>query len=653
MGLLALSSCIDGVESESVTAVRDAKTAELQSIAAMEKAEAEAILALANADAALKAAEAAAQAALAERAAAEVKAQELEQQLIELQKELATLENEEAILANKAEQARLEEEIEREKARQAYAEMKLAELVAELELAKVEAEKAILDAQKDLLVAEETLRQNDEALANAESDAERAEIQAKQDKLIAYYTAYSTALDTYITARQTLNNYKASLVLWENNLADAVTSKEKSIADNMAKIAAYEMQIENLKKYENYTENIDSLRVAYRKANLAYQEGVDEYNALYTEYANLPYDFTVAEEYMDSLSKTVLYKFFVDQEFDYKFVMGKDTLDGTMNLRYQDWFHTSELQMNTNFELVDYEYEGEVVGIYPIRGLEFAAELNYTPEVLAMELYNVVKSAERDSLMAELNAVMMRENYEGDPCYIDYDTFEIVYYKKADGEKNFLEQLEEAKEAYEDEKDPAIKASLYDAYIYLLNNQASQLRLVEEAEMQPGSYSAMLQAWREIQKLYANFDTNLAAFKKDIDKANVLYKECVAEDYELWKVMMDSYYAQQELYAAYYAIALVYSYNSGAYDSENSVELEDSAKAISDQIVDLETLIDELKTANEAFPEVETPEYWVEHYTNLVETQTIKVATAEAALNYAKAALESLTKEETPAEPAA
>ena len=81
LGALSLGACVDDNESQSVTNVRNSKTAELKSIAAMEKAAAEAKVTMANAEAKLKVAEVAAQQAAAAKALAEA---ELEKKQAEL-----------------------------------------------------------------------------------------------------------------------------------------------------------------------------------------------------------------------------------------------------------------------------------------------------------------------------------------------------------------------------------------------------------------------------------------------------------------------------------------------------------------------------------------------------------------------------------------
>ena len=80
-GIILLPSCVKDIESPSVTAVREAKAAELQSIASLNNANAQAAITLANAEAALKAAEAKSKEAEAQKIAAEA-------ELIKVQAEL-------------------------------------------------------------------------------------------------------------------------------------------------------------------------------------------------------------------------------------------------------------------------------------------------------------------------------------------------------------------------------------------------------------------------------------------------------------------------------------------------------------------------------------------------------------------------------------
>ena len=87
LGALSLGSCVDDNESASVTAIREAKAAQLNALASYQQAQAEAELIIANAEAKVKEADAAYQAAQAK--IQEIEAQEQE---LELQKAQATLE---------------------------------------------------------------------------------------------------------------------------------------------------------------------------------------------------------------------------------------------------------------------------------------------------------------------------------------------------------------------------------------------------------------------------------------------------------------------------------------------------------------------------------------------------------------------------------
>lgn len=65
LGALTLGSCVDDNESASVTAIREAKAAQLSALANYQQAQADAEVILANAEAKVKEADAAYQAALA------------------------------------------------------------------------------------------------------------------------------------------------------------------------------------------------------------------------------------------------------------------------------------------------------------------------------------------------------------------------------------------------------------------------------------------------------------------------------------------------------------------------------------------------------------------------------------------------------------
>ena len=79
LGALALGSCVDDNESASVTAIREAKAAQLSALANYQQAQADAEVILANAEAKVKEADAAYQAALAKIKDLQAQEKELEQ----------------------------------------------------------------------------------------------------------------------------------------------------------------------------------------------------------------------------------------------------------------------------------------------------------------------------------------------------------------------------------------------------------------------------------------------------------------------------------------------------------------------------------------------------------------------------------------------
>lgn len=98
LGALSLGACVDDNESASVTAIRNAKAAQLEALASYANAQAEAELILANAEAAIKAAQAA-----YEEAMAKLKDLEAQEKEIEVQKLQATLETDLAAAQAQAE----------------------------------------------------------------------------------------------------------------------------------------------------------------------------------------------------------------------------------------------------------------------------------------------------------------------------------------------------------------------------------------------------------------------------------------------------------------------------------------------------------------------------------------------------------------------
>lgn len=230
LGALTLGACVDDNESASVTAVRNAKAKQLESVAAMNNATAEATAKLAEAEAALKIAQAKAAEIEAERAAVEVELAkvQLESEKARLEGQLAQLEVEKAQAKAEMETiaANLEAELLNAKAALLRAQIGYNNSLKDLndqEKAKLgELLTVYTDASNSLLEAQQELAQAKIELAGLESGLVTAQEQAKIDSVNAYknidrqkamievYKQYETipadkAWDAYIAANDELN----------------------------------------------------------------------------------------------------------------------------------------------------------------------------------------------------------------------------------------------------------------------------------------------------------------------------------------------------------------------------------------------------------------------------------------------------------------
>ena len=252
------TSCVDSEESASVENIRNQKAEQLKSLAALNNAEAQAKTTLAAAEAALNNAKAAYKQAMADKESAEAKIKELEAQLKadKYDAELA------AALAA-AEASKLE------------AEKNIAIHQADMQKNAITLEKNLLELEKELLVAQDLL--NDKIDELAKEDAAAAEAKYVELKELAgvyadrlkLHNSYSLAVSKKEIA---LAEVKADTITWKEAQAEAIAERENAIA-------LAEMQIEALKKYTNYTEDIEALKAELEAAEAAMDLADDKANA--------------------------------------------------------------------------------------------------------------------------------------------------------------------------------------------------------------------------------------------------------------------------------------------------------------------------------------------------------------------------------------
>lgn len=260
------TGCIDNDEPEGITALRQAKSELLKAKVAVEEANAASILA----DAALK--EAQAQIALAE--AEYIKAQTEYQNALTLK---AQYEAELANIQNQEEQARLEDLIKQLEAEQAERERKAQEAAANLELALLKVQVQLAEQQalyekalKDLALAQNTLTTAQKAhLQEWITEVENAELAVQQ--AAAKYEEKATA---YATALKTLDEAESD-ELAQRELARAVELAQRDYdkaveARDLAK-ATYEKDLSSTEALETEKAELEAQLEAVEKSLADYE----------------------------------------------------------------------------------------------------------------------------------------------------------------------------------------------------------------------------------------------------------------------------------------------------------------------------------------------------------------------------------------------
>lgn len=234
-GAMTLPSCVDNNESPAVTAIRQAKVEQLQSIAAMNKATAEAALISANADAALKQAQAAYQNAQAAY-----------------------------------EEARTETEKANAQIAVAKAQAEIQTIAANLEVSLAQAQLNLFKAQKEY---ENALKNDDKQQISELSD------------LFYTYQQKSTEL---LGIRQSLANSQIDLAKLQANLENDQEARANQIAELEKSINDAQLQIEAdstaLLIYENYNTNTAEAQAELKKAEAALTEASQKKQTAYKAY---------------------------------------------------------------------------------------------------------------------------------------------------------------------------------------------------------------------------------------------------------------------------------------------------------------------------------------------------------------------------------
>lgn len=475
LGALTLGSCVDDNESASVTAIREAKAAQLSALANYQQAQADAEVILANAEAKVKEADAAYQAALAK--IKDLQAQEKE---LELQKAQATLET-------------------------------------DIEAAKTKAQAQLIQAQAKLEAAKA-------ALITA-SDAVDLATKAKVQNLITsanavmyggYYYIYDKNTGTYVQAgsisksesligddtdpglKLQLIDINADLITAQYDLEDTKIKIQKFVEIEKAELAQNEAL---LKAYnDNKTTDREEAQKAYDealKALPAYQNAKDE--------AQKAYDVAIdaSDAAYDALNRSELEKYLTT------------TIDDPdYSNRY-----TSIYSLLRRWNIIDYNYsdlEYETVNITYDDGTYYSTRLYYGVKYVIDEdiISAKVTEAERDLAIKKDLLADAQKTYN-DGIKTDNPTY-----------KAYLDAVKAAQDAFNDDPSYANESALENAESDLnryLSSIEGPLNTAKEDEEDAQAY---LDFVKEVQtkltgdvfKAYlALYDAYAAVFKETVD----------------------------------------------------------------------------------------------------------------------------------------
>lgn len=224
LGAMTLTSCVDDTESASVTAIRQAKAEQLQSLADLNKANADAALIQANAYKAAQEAIAAYNEALKTEAQARAAYQQ-------------------AMADYQAAQTEIAKDEARQRAEQAAVTLETSKAQLENEKKRL----AALDAQYERELYDNMLKALE--AKEAYEAAIKTEDQKTQAKLLALLENYQTENDKLLNLRSTLNTWKMQLAKLEAGLISPNQSAELNIAYYNRDINSYKERIAEAQAY--------------------------------------------------------------------------------------------------------------------------------------------------------------------------------------------------------------------------------------------------------------------------------------------------------------------------------------------------------------------------------------------------------------------
>lgn len=644
LGALSLGACVDDNESQSVTNVRNSKTAELKSIAAMEKAAADAKLTMSTAEAKLKLAEAEAQQAAAAKALAEAELEKKQAELIALQKEAAEIENEAARIENERRQAILEAEMAQLEVDKKLAEERLAQIAAEMDRLEKENEAALLETQLALKMAEQALAEAQKDLDNAKTDAEREKIEAERQKLQDRAAAYSNAVNDLITAQNSLLKMKGNLARLESGLTTMQDTKDAQIAENNNNIALNKMYIEQYQKYTNYTEDVTALSNQLKTLGSERSRLQDVYLAKQQAYYAVHTDETAVKEADKAMVAEDFYRFITSGGVVYlKAANGNEKGFYVGVYNYMPTSSKKSPSKKYTFDLDEYaytEYFGDSIYLQ-------VGELNADIRTVELAVNKQLESNENSLKSSEKSLKYNQAQYNGKATTVigsDDEGNDIL--KPIRNAVDSTAYLKKQLDAAETDADKAEYTRLYEESIA---NEEILLDAIEYYEGRVENYTLSIKALKLGWEMYQNYDANVADLQKKIDARN---EECV-KAYEAkvdaWRVEREAFVAWQKVDSEYNAVyALLY----GTYTDLNGdgyidgTEILMGAEGINTQIEGYKAEIEAWEAENADLSAIQTQEALIADMKAKIAAKEIVVKAREVAVAAAKAALDEVMPKE-------
>lgn len=641
LGTLMLGACVDDNETASVSAVREATAKQLKSVAAMNRAEAEASKTLAAAEVALLQAKAAAEKANAEYNKAMTEQKQKAAELLELQKEGQSIDNQKK-------QAELEKQLAELEKTKLNAQKQLAAIEAQMKQAEMDAQAALMRAQKDLLAAQQELLDVEERLAAAKTQAERDAILAERDELQRLAANYSEAAYNLLVAKEDYNDAVNTLVGLENGLVTAQQAKEKAIIDNNNTIARYKVLIEAYKKYTNYTEDVQALK--NQRAELVAKKDLlwDGCLAAQLEYNDVRVDNTASDALTDSLrnkdkfstfARNAYYGSYVDGEESKRvdYVIRNILYNGGNPLIAQDFSYRNKTY---SYDIPDLSTtyivnlgDSLAIDVFPtIPDLRGEAELAVEDREAQLKTWIKDEQDTQKKLEKWYNGAATEGDY-GE--LVDDGNGNMIPSIKAC--KNLVDSTAYLKAKYEAETNETAKADYRTKYQTMLNLETNTKQNIENAinaiEWYQEDLADLLDQW-DMLKNYATYQEKL---QKAIDERNAMVVEEYAERVAAWYVYMEKYAAYTAVDKEIDAIDAVLYYNSGVQGAE---ALENTIKYYEDQIADLEA-------KNEDYRDIESKEEAIAMQKDIVAAKEAVVKALEVIAAQTKAELDAaLAKDE-------